>query len=431
MTIFKPFRGCRYNPSVVTDPASALCPPYDMIGPELEQKLKELNPYNAVHLEGGEQPNPVDPEAGYRQAAALFRQWLEEGVLRRDPEPSFYLMRHGYQFRGEHKEQLGLFGGVRVEDYDSRVVLPHENTREPAVLDRVALLDFCQAQFSPIMTTYRDGEGALRPVFEQVMNSAAPALEVTDSPDGDVSLWRITDRAVQERISAFFTQRPVFLADGHHRYEAALRYRKERQAGGGSDPNAAYNYAMMALVEFNDPGLLLLPYHRTLGGLSPEQLDRLRDQMDEVFEVHPVDLAAEGGVERLLERVDFLGSDRHALAVVGPAPNEAYLLLLRPGINWREWGDLAVSEGWVMEEKVLRPVLGDALGRHLDYSHDHDQAVARVGSGRQQLAILLKPFPLDAFESIVGDGHRLPAKSTFFYPKLPTGLVISQLEGTL
>jgi uncharacterized protein (DUF1015 family) len=430
MTVFRPFHGCRYNPSVVGDLASVLCPPYDMIGPELQESLKRLSPYNAVHLEGGEQPDPVAPEAGYRQASARFRQWLEEGVLQRDQEPSFYLMRHGYEFRGEYKEQLGLFGGVQIEEYDSRIVLPHEYTREPAVLDRVALLDYCQAQFSPIMTNYRDAEGTLQPVFSQVMETA-PVLEVKDSPDGDVALWRITDPALQERISAFFTQKPVFLADGHHRYEAALRYRKEQQSKGRRSPDAAYNYVMMALVEFDDPGLLLLPYHRTVEGLSPDQLSQVRDGLDELFESQAVDMNSESDVERLLEQVAFLGKDGHALAMVGPEKNQAYLLMLRPGVDWQQWGDLAISEAWIMDAKVLRPILGDSVTQYVNYSHDHQQAVQQVNSGQQQLAFLLKPFPLDAFESIVGGGQRLPSKSTFFYPKLPTGLVINQLEGNL
>ena len=428
MTVFRPFRGCRYNPSVVGDLASVLCPPYDMIAPELQESLKRLSPYNAVHLEGGEQPDPVDPEAGYRQASAIFRQWLEEGVLRRDQEPSFYLMRHGYQFQGEYREQLGLFGGVQIEEYESRIVLPHEYTREPAVQDRIALMDYCQAQFSPVMTTYRDADGVLKPVFNQVMDTA-PVLEVTDSPDGDVALWRITDPARQERISRFFRDCPVFLADGHHRYEAALRYRKEQQSKGRLSSNSAYNYVMMALVEFDDPGLLLLPYHRTVAGLSQEQLSQVRDGLDELFESRPVELESDEDVERVLEQVAFLGKDGHALAVLGPEKNEAFLLMLRPGVDWRQWGDLAVSEAWIMDEKVLGPILGDSLTRYVNYSHDHQQAVQQVNSGQQQLAFLLKPFPLDAFESIVGGGQRLPSKSTFFYPKLPTGLVIHQLEG--
>ncbi|HZA22672.1 MAG TPA: DUF1015 family protein, partial [Dehalococcoidia bacterium] len=256
-------------------------------------------------------------------------------------------------------------------------------------------------------------------------------LEVKDSPDGDVSLWRITDLALQEHISSFFTQRPVFLADGHHRYEAALRYRKEQQRQGRLSPDSAYNYVMMALVEFDNPGLLLLPYHRTVEGLSPEQLSRVREQLDELFEAQPVDLDSKEGVERLLEQVAFLGKDGHALAMVGPEKDEAYLLMLRPSVDWRQWGDLAVSEAWILEEKVLRPLLGDSLIRHVNYGHDHDLVVEQVNAGQQQLAFLLKPFPLDAFESIVGGGQRLPSKSTFFYPKLPTGLVINQLEGSL
>ena len=133
MTVVRPFRGCRFNSDMVGDVGSVLCPPYDMIGPDLKKSLEELSPYNAVHLEGGEQPDPINPEAGYRQAASLFRNWLDESVLQRDQEPSFYLMRHVYQIRGEKKSQIGLFCGVQVEDYDGRIILPHEFTREPAV----------------------------------------------------------------------------------------------------------------------------------------------------------------------------------------------------------------------------------------------------------------------------------------------------------
>jgi len=428
MTVVRPFRGCRYNLGVVKDARLVLCPPYDLIGPDLKNSLEQLSPYNAVYLEGGEQPDPTNPEAGYRQAASRFRNWLEEGVLQRDQEPSFYLMRHVYQFRGEPKSQLGLFCGVKVEDYASRVVLPHEFTREPAVLDRVALLEFCQAQFSPIMTLYRDAQGVLRPIYDQI-TSQAPVLDVQDTPDGDLTLWQVTSNELLDQISQFFLDRPVFLGDGHHRYEAALRYRREQLRGSSAD--SAGNYVMMALVEFADPGLLLLPYHRTVQGLTASQLAGARDGLDELFEIQPVNPDAEGGVERVLQHVAFLGQDGHAMAMLGPEQDEAYLLMLRPGIDWRQWGELAVSEAWILEEKVLRPLLGESINQHVNYTHDHHRAVEQVKLGQQQLAFLLKPFPMDAFESIVGGGQRLPSKSTFFYPKLPTGLVINQLEGNL
>jgi uncharacterized protein (DUF1015 family) len=416
-----------------------------MIGPALKDSLQRLSPYNAVHLEGGEQPDPVNPEAGYRQAAARFQQWLARGVLRQEGEPSFYLMRHSYRRRGEAKAQLGLFGDVLVEDYGGGSVLPHEFTREPAVLDRVALLEASKTQFSPLMTLYRDAEQELAPVFDQVM-AGPPEAETAASPQsniGEVALWRISDANLQQRITQFFAGRPVFLADGHHRYEAALRYRKSQSPDFGATgdtapdaaPDSAHNYVMMSLTEFDDPGLQLLPYHKVIGGLSSAQLAGLQERLLELFEAEPVDLADCGGIEGLAEMVIERGRQRHTIGVVGevvgPGDSATNLLTLRSGIDWRDWGALAVSEAWVLDEQVVKPLLGDAMPRHLDYSHDAAAAAAMVAAGAQQLAFLLKPFPMDAFESIVGGGQRLPSKSTFFYPKLPTGLVINRLDGTL
>ena len=181
MAVILPFRGCRYDPAAAGSLESLLCPPYDMIGPDLKDSLQRLNPRNAVHLEGGEQPDPVNPEAGYRQAASLFQAWLADGALRQEAEPCFYLMRHSYRFREEDREQVGLFADVLVEDYGGGAVLPHEFTREPAVLDRVALLEAAQTQFSPIMTLYRDAGGELADTLEQVM-AGPPAVETPASP---------------------------------------------------------------------------------------------------------------------------------------------------------------------------------------------------------------------------------------------------------
>lgn len=445
MAVFRPFRGCRYVPQVAGSLDNLLCPPYDMIGPDLKDALQRLSPYNAVHLEGGEQPDPVAPEAGYQRAAALFREWLETGVLRQDDTPCFYLMRHSYrdesrdggQDCGATRRQLGLFGDVLAEDYGEGSVLPHEFTREPAVRDRVALLEASLTQFSPLMTLYRDAAGELAPTLEQVM-AAPPDLATAGSPQaniGEVALWRIADVALQQRITQFFAGRPVFLADGHHRYEAALRYRKSRLdiAGSGSDTDtaadAAGNYVMMSLTEFDDAGLQLLPYHKVIGGLSPEQLAQLEVRLLELFDAEPVDLAECGGGAGLGRLVIERGQGRHTVGLVGPGGNAARLLTLRADLDWRQWGDLAVSEAWVLDERVTKPLLGDALARHVDYSHDAARTAAMVADGSQQLAFLLKPFPMDAFEAIVGGGQRLPSKSTFFYPKLPTGLVINRLDG--
>ena len=433
MAVFRPFRGCRYVPQVAGSMDDLLCPPYDMIGPSLKETLQKLNPYNAVHLEGGEQPDPVSPEDGYRQAASLFREWLENGVLRQEDVPCFYLMRHTYDDQGQAKQQLGLFGDILVEEYGEGSVLPHEFTREPAVMDRVALLEASRTQFSPLMTLYRDAGNDLGPVLAQV-TAGVPDLQSSGSLQcniGEVAMWRIADHGLQRQISEFFEGRPVFLADGHHRYEAALRYRRSQLAVPGSSAEAAHNYVMMSLTEFDDAGLQLLPYHKVIGGLSPEMLEQLEENLLELFEAEDVDLAQCGGGEGFGRMVIERGHGRHVVGLVGPNPNQARLLALRPEIEWRQWGELAVSEAWLLDEKITRPLLGESFSRHVDYSHDAARTADMVRDGSQQLAFLLKPFPMDAFESIVGGGQRLPSKSTFFYPKLPTGLVINRLDGNL
>ena len=435
MAVFRPFRGCRYTPQVGSNLADLLCPPYDMIGAGLKENLQGLSPHNAVHLEGGEQPDLVDPEAGYRQAAALFREWLETGVLRQEDSPSFYLMRHTYQDENGNgtRQQLGLFGDVLVENYGSGSVLPHEFTREPAVMDRVALLEASRTQFSPLMTLYRDANGELGPVLQQV-TAGPPEVETSGSPQsniGEITFWRIVDPGLQQRITQFFDGRPIFLADGHHRYEAALRYRQAQSQGADNSMDAAHNYVMMSLTEFDDSGLQLLPYHKVIGRLSPEQQEQLEESLLELFDADAVDLNECGGAAGFGQLVIDRGRGKHVVGLVGPQGDKARLLTLREYIDWREWGDLAVSEAWVLDEQVIKPLLGDTLGRHVDYSHDAARTVSMVEEGSQQFAFLLKPFPMDAFEAIVGGGQRLPSKSTFFYPKLPTGLVFNRLDGTI
>ena len=423
MAILKPFRGCRFDPTVVGNLSDVICPPYDMIGPELKTELQGRSQYNAVHLEGGEQPDPVDPQAGYQQAAQLFRQWLADGALAQEDGPSFYLMRHAYDFGGRRRQHVGLFADVLVEDYDAGAVLPHEFTREPAVQDRVALLDACQAQFSPIMSLYRDAEGELQRVFDRVLENAPDAAGTTPA-GGNAELWRIADAETQTAITETFAGRPVFLADGHHRYEAALRYRR----GQSGDQGAASSYVMLTLVEFDDPGLLLLPYHRVAGGMSDEQLVDVRALMDGLFDSRPLDpdITPAGAVAEVAR----VGEDAHCFAVFW-ADGPPTLHTMRAGVDWASWGQLAVSEAWVLQERVLAPALGDSLGGCIDYSPDHDGIVQRVNLGEQQMAILLKPFPLEPFRQIVSAGNRLPPKSTFFYPKLPTGLVINRLDGSI
>ena len=433
MVALKPFRGWRYDLGVVGDPASVLCPPYDLITPELQQSLRGLSPYNVVHLEAGEGLDWNAPAVDqYSGTASLFQEWTRKGVLRRDAEPCYYLLRQEFQHQGREWSRLGLIACLRLEEYENRHVLPHEYTESPAIRDRVSLMEACGANFSPIMALYQDPEGVLASIFQQAMVES-PVLDVRDISGQSSTLWRIVDTGILESISRFFQDREVFLADGHHRYEAAMQYRLERvdQETGTVLSERAYNYVMMTMIGFDDSGLLVLPYHRILGGLSHDKYTQVQERLHQIFEVNPVVSEGKEGPDALVEEVAHRGINRHAMGMVTPGDKGFSILTQRPGVDWQHWGPLAASEAWILEEQVLKPVLGNTTLDHLGYIHDHHEAVKLVASGASQAAFLLKPFPMDQFQEIVGKGHRLPRKSTFFYPKLPTGLVINQLDGAL
>ena len=438
MVVLRPFRGWRYDLDVVGDPASVLCPPYDLITPEMQASLRQLSPYNVVHLEAGEGLDWDAPAHDqYSDTAALFRDWVSKGVLRRDTEASYYLSRQVFPHQGKEWSRLGLTACVGLEAYASRQVLPHEYTQSPAIRDRVSLMQASKANFSPIMALYRDTEGALIPIFEQVMTEP-PILDAQDGPGQRSTLWQIGGGSLSELISRFFQDKSIFLADGHHRYEAALKFQQlrvqqeqVRVGSGATGASQAYDFVMMTLIGFDDPGLVVLPYHRTLGGLSPDKYAEVQRGLERIFETTSILDDNQLDADAVVQEVAHRGQNRHAIGMLGPADKGPVLLTLRPGVDWQDWGPLAVSEAWILEEQVLKPVLGEDTLNHLGYIHDHREAMQLVRAGERQLAFLLKPFPMTQFEEIVAAGQRLPRKSTFFYPKLPTGLVINQLEGSL
>tara|TARA_B100000408_G_scaffold2650_1_gene2223 strand:- start:1893 stop:3119 length:1227 start_codon:yes stop_codon:yes gene_type:complete len=407
--------------------ASVLCPPYDMINEENQEALKRQNQYNVIHLEAGEGLDwNTSAKEQYSATSNLFDRWRRDGVLQQDESPSYYLMRHSFPLCGKNMVRVGLIASVGLEDYAARQVLPHEFTQAPAIQDRVWLMESLSANISPIMSIYRDADGELDRVYHEIM-IGAPEFDATDESGGATALWRITDPAVQSQIGEFFASRPIYLADGHHRYEAARQYQLDRHAesNAAKAPNLAHNFVMMTLIAFDDPGLVVLGYHRTLNGVPADKLANIKAKLSELFDSETLT----GNSDALVEQVDRLGANQRLLASVDSGG--AAMLTLKESAVEPSWGALATSEAWVLEEQVLRPELGDATLDHLDFMHDHEEAVAQAESGELQMVFLLKPFPLDAFESIVGGGQRLPRKSTFFFPKLPTGLVINRLDGEL
>ena len=426
MADLRPFRGLLYNTNLVGNIASVVSPPFDTIPPQLQDDLYRRSPYNMVRLEAGEESGADTPDDNrYTRAASTFHEWQTNGVLARDQTPAFYLLRHTFTHEGHTRSRLGLVACVRLEEYDQRVVLPHEFTGQRDKDDRLALMEACQANFSPIMVLYRDPDGLVEPVFHKA-SDRAPALIASAADGQDYALWRIDDRADIEAIRQAMASLPLYIADGHHRYETALRY---HQLYPTTNSDAASRCMMMVLVEFQDPGLMVLPYHRVLGPLDQGQLDAVWSALREWCDITPVPSSTD--VTKLQAEVEDAGREGLVLGLLGPAGDGPYVLRIRQRPEMASWGPMAQSEPWLLEERMLPPALGPALEDCLAYVHDAGEAEALALSKSPHVALFLKAFPLDLFQQIVDTGAKLPRKSTFFYPKLPTGLVLNSLQGTL
>jgi uncharacterized protein (DUF1015 family) len=429
MADVRPFRGIRYNRARAGDLSLNVCPPFDVISPSVQQELYQRSPYNAVRLEfGRELPSDRVDDNRYIRAAATLSDWLESGVLVRDDYPAMYLFEESFSHRGRALVRRGLLSAVRLEEFGKGVVLPHEFTRPEPKRDRLELMRATRASFSPLMTLFRDTpDGAFRQLFDSL--SSAPPLETAEPPGmPGLRLWRISDPQVLQRISDLLAASHLYLADGHHRYETAISFRDEVRQSRDTGADAAVNFRMMSLIPIDDPGLLLLGYHRTVGGCSSTELEGLRDIVRSAFDLEPGP-PGENTAEELEDHLRAAPPGGTVLGIAGLEPGATHVAAMRqaPGAD-----ELQSTDYSRLHYEVLGSVLDpEREAQVVSFDHDAGAALRSVWSGDQQLAFIMRAVPLNVFERIVSRGERLPSKSTFFHPKLHTGSVIQSLEGAL
>lgn len=426
----QPFKGIRYNSALSRDIGQLLCPPYDVISPEHQQRLHDRNPYNAIRLEFGMDTPGDSPESNrYTRASGLLDEWLGQGVLQPEEEPSFYVLQEEFPHRGRVASRRSLVARVRLEEFSRRVVLPHEETSQGPKRDRLELLTATGANLSPLMAIYRAPTPEIGAVIEGAA-AGAPLIDATFDGVG-IRLWRISDGEDVAAIRDSLKDAPIYMADGHHRYETALRYREILNKGGARE--GGHDFVLMSLLEIEDPGLVVLPYHRLLRGLSPEQLAEIERLVEASFEVQTLEIPSTGDADplpALEDRLEEIGGARVALGLLDSGGQRVALLTLRqqPGASETPLERCAT---WALEKMVLEPALGlqsEAVDRgQLYYSHDSEEVSQAIRGGDIQLGFVLPPLSLDVFESVVLSGARMPIKSTYFSPKLPTGLVINRL----
>lgn len=419
MAHLRPFRGVRYNPAVAGDLHALVCPPYDVISAHQQTLLHSQSPYNAIHLDLNQASDR------YATAAKLWRVWRDTRVLMQDPEPSLYVYSQDFSLPdGSRRRRTGVLAAVRLEEFASGVIRPHERTFEDAKQDRLALLDACQAQLSPVFLLYARKDWSIEQVLAAEL-AGRPMIAVTDGQTNRHTVWRVTDPAAVAQVAAGVSAESLIIADGHHRYETALRYCRENLTA-RARPDAAVRYVLAYVANAEDEGVVILPTHRLIHDTPLPSVNALRAVFSRDFRL------------RLYARqADFLaalgngGTGRRIGCAVAGAEHY-WLLSFDEQVN-RGSGTSAALQAvdvTVLHDVLLGRVLGLTPERQeavVSYTSSAHEALQAVAEGRCQVAFLLNPTPYHRVQQVCAGGEIMPHKSTYFYPKLLTGLVFYSL----
>jgi uncharacterized protein (DUF1015 family) len=416
MADVQPLKTLRYDPDVAGALEDLIAPPYDVIDAEARAELAARNPHNVVEL---------DLPSSYEAAAQTLDEWRRNGVLVQEDEPAIWALRQDYTAPdGGTRSRSGFFVRVRVEDYGAGRIRPHERTHPGPKEDRLRLTRATRANLSPIFSLFPDAGGAATETLAQAMD-AEPFAEATDDEGTHNTLWRVADPEQIAALQAALADAELLIADGHHRYETARVYADE--LGGEGD----HRYVLMFLVALDDPGLLIFPTHRMLSGLKDDskKQEAIRDVARRDFEIDTL--------EDTRELEPPADDGRVAFGYMDSFLKRPFRLTLKD----QKIADDALAgmaapyrrlDTAVLEALVLRGALGmseDDIShlRGLDYSKNLDDAIERVESGEADAGFFMRATPVEQVREVAAAGESMPPKSTYFFPKVPTGLVFNPL----
>ena len=439
MPDIRPFRALRYDSASITDPALVVAPPYDVIGPAEREHLLARHPANVVRLDLPIDDAGDEPDARYRRAAKTLAAWRSDGTLHKDPHPSIYVYEQAYRVPGSEvaRTQRGFFARLRLEPFGAGGgVLPHERTMAGPREDRYKLLRATGVNTSPIVGLYDDAAGAGAPVLD-AMTARRADLDVIDDDGTEHRLWAVPadgdHAAAAAPVLAAAAAGPLTIADGHHRYETALRYRDERRMSRSCEEDPAFDYVLTLFLDAAGQALTVLPTHRVIRGLGDDGVATLRDRLDTLFEVERGVTAAS-----LVERFESAGLAEGGAGRFGLWTREGGALLtarrneLEPILP--DGGPALRALDVTLLGAALGPLVGldpEALAAGaVGYTKSAAEAIDSVDAGLDgaDAAFLLESTPVASVIAVAADGDVMPQKSTYFYPKALTGLVINPHE---
>lgn len=425
MADIKAFKGLRFSEEA-GEISTLCCPPYDIISEEERLAFLDNNENNIIRLE---LPKGEDP---YNEAAKVLEDWENRGVLIREDAPAIYIYEEEFTAYGKSGAVKGIIVRLKVEEFEKGVVLPHEFTLSKAKEDRLNLMKATNCNFSQIYGLYMDEEHTSLNTIDEA-SKAAPDFEFTDNGGVTHRLWIVKDEEVISKLVADFKDRKIYIADGHHRYETALNYRNYCREQGISAEGDAQDFQMIYLVDMEHPGLVVFPTHRLVRDLEDFDSDEVLCKCSKYFDIEA--FTSTDNMESELEAEDKNGKKAFGFYV---GEGEWYKLTLKDiSVMDKLLPDVSVVsrslDVTVLHTLVLEKIFGIdkenmAAQINLTYTKFFEEAISFVDNGKAQCSFVLNPTKVKEIRDVASQGEKMPQKSTYFYPKMITGLVMNKLE---
>lgn len=426
MAEIKGYKGLRFNCEKAGKIEELVCPPYDIISDQQREEYIKTNPHNIIRLE---LPKGDDK---YNKAAEILNDWLEKGILVKEDKPAIYIYEEEFTAYGERKAIKGIICRVKLEEFSKGIILPHEFTLSKAKEDRLNLMKATNCNFSQIYSLYMDGGKNTLGKIDNLSKSE-PDIQLQDNDNVTHRMWIIKDEKAIADICSDFTDRKLYIADGHHRYETALNYRNYLREQGLAKEGDACDYQMMMLVDMEHPGLVVFPTHRLVRNLDSFNAERVIDSCKEYFDV--TEHSDINTIESTLMELYNQGKKAYAFYCGG----SSYKLLVLKDTNIikkllpnastaTQQLDVTILHTLILEKIFGIDAENMAKQINLTYTKIFDEAISSVQQGNSQCAFILNPTRVSEIREVASNGEKMPQKSTYFYPKMITGLVMNQLE---
>ncbi|MCK5391908.1 MAG: DUF1015 domain-containing protein [Deltaproteobacteria bacterium] len=407
MATVKGFRGIRYNPEKIENFSDVLAPPYDVINSKEQEELYNKNPYNVIRLI----LSKGEDDSKYQEAAQTFRSWIENDTLTHDEEPSIYPYYQEFEESGKKLTRKGFLAAVKIEDFSTKKILPHEKTFSKHKRDRLKLNTACKANMSPVFSVYSDPEITIEKLLDEKLTTE-PIFDITNEDGVRNRLWKLSDPDTISFIGNHLEDKSLLIADGHHRYETAIEYRNiQRELNGGVSQDRPYEYVMMFLSNAEDEGLIINPTHRVIKNMGGLDTASFLNKLGKEF-----------NIEKMLYKDGISNIGYEEFAILTKDPEFVYRASLK-AINKESPNRLAVT---LLHNNVFNRIIDEDSAGIL-YTKFLSEAARLVQSEEYEIAFILPELRASDIFDVVLTGDRMPQKTTYFYPKILSGLVFNPL----